>query len=168
MSTEPERPRPRSIGGELIIPMLGLAFTAYYASTIIDSPWTAQVNAVIVGSALVLAILALFLRLGLEARRHGVRLSFDGLLSPLALLPKRAAFAALTLAYLILIEWGGFTLTTFAFLALSMLLLGGRRRLKASLAAAAVMALIGYLVFIVLFETRLPKGPFEQLFAAVL
>ena len=45
--------------GEIIIPLFGVLFTAYYFSTILDSPWTAQVNAVLVGSIL-LIISAIF------------------------------------------------------------------------------------------------------------
>jgi hypothetical protein len=164
---DPEPPRKRQAGAELIIPVMGLAFTAYYASTIVNSPWTAQVNAVLVGSALVVTILALFVRIVREVRRGEADLGFGPLLAPIALLPKRAVFALLTLAYLVLIQWLGFTLSTFGFLALSMILLAGGRHKARSLLAAAGMALIGFAVFIVLFETRFPKGPVEQLYEAL-
>ena len=39
------------IGGELIIPIAAVIFTLYYFSTIAHSPWTAQVNAFLVGEA---------------------------------------------------------------------------------------------------------------------
>ena len=83
------------------------------------------------------------------------------------MLPKRAAFAGLTLAYLVLIQWGGFTLTTFAFFALSMIVLSGGRHILRSVLAAAAMAAVGFVVFIAIFETRLPKGPIEFLYQAV-
>ena len=38
----------RQIGGELIIPVLALIFTLYYISTVINSPWSAKVNAYMV------------------------------------------------------------------------------------------------------------------------
>ena len=70
--------------------------------------------------------------------------------------------------YVVLIEWGGFTLTTFAFLASAMLLLAGGRKAHLILPLAAAIALIGYGLFMVAFETRFPRGPFEQLMSAVL
>ena len=48
--------------GELIIPVFGVVFTTYYFSTIIDSPWTAQVNAVMVGLVLFLICTIFFIR----------------------------------------------------------------------------------------------------------
>jgi hypothetical protein len=167
MTPAPEKRPNRQLGAELIIPVMALAFTAYYFATILDSPWTAQVNAFLVGSVLILTVLLLFVRISLELRREGAGLGFGDLLSPAGLLPQRAAFAALTLTYLILIEWVGFTLTTFAFLAGSMVLLSGGRRIARSLLMACLMALVGYVVFIAVFGTRLPSGPFENLMKAV-
>ncbi len=40
----------KNIAGELILPVGALAFTIYYIFTVIESPWTAQVNAFMVGS----------------------------------------------------------------------------------------------------------------------
>ena len=60
MPDNPSQPK-KSIGAELIIPVAALVFTLYYFSTIIDSPWTAQVAAAFIGTiliALVFVILA--------------------------------------------------------------------------------------------------------------
>ena len=43
-STRPEGER-RQIGGELVIPALAFGFTLYYIGTVLDSPWSAKVNA---------------------------------------------------------------------------------------------------------------------------
>ena len=53
MSDESDRQR-RQIGGELVIPVLGVAFTIYYFTTIWNSPWTAQVAAFLIGGILML------------------------------------------------------------------------------------------------------------------
>ena len=44
----------RQLGGELVIPVMAIAFTLYYFSTIWNSPWTAQVSAFLVGGVLLL------------------------------------------------------------------------------------------------------------------
>ena len=46
VSDEPEK---KSIGGDLVIPGAAVILTLYYFSTILESPWTAQVSAFFVG-----------------------------------------------------------------------------------------------------------------------
>ena len=84
------------------------------------------------------------------------------MIEPRWFLPKRLGLFALTLGYVVVIRWGGFTLTTFVFLALAMLLLGDGRRKGLILALAAVLSIGGYLLFVVAFSTRFPEGPFED------
>ena len=156
------------IGGELIIPAAALAFTLYYFSTVMNSPWTAQVNAFMVGFILI-AVIVVFLvtRLGrVLAGRAG--LGVAEILAPRSILPKRAAFIAICLFYVIGIEWLGYTLTTFAFLMSSMVLLNNFRRTLLCAAIAAVMTAIGYVVFIAMFETRLPRGAIENALAGLI
>ena len=43
-----------NIAGECVIPLMGILFTVYYVYSIVDAPWTAQVNAVLVGTTLIL------------------------------------------------------------------------------------------------------------------
>lgn len=167
MEPKPEPEDKRPMGGELIIPLLALGFTLYYFSTIIDSPWTAQVNAFLVGSVLIVLVLAFLAVAAREVLLGRATLSASNLLAPVDILPKRAGFIVLTLAYLVAIDWLGFTLTTFLFLAGAMLLLDGGRRPRLCLALAAGLSAVAYGVFILLFETRLPRGPIEQALAAV-
>ena len=156
----------RQIGGELIVPVLALAFTLYYIASVIDSPWSAQLNAFMVGSVLIVLVLAFFAYAAREVLTGQATLGASNLLAPYAILPKRAGFIALTLAYLVVMQWLGLTLTTFLFMAASMLLLGGGRRPVACLAAAAVMATTALVVFVILFQKRFPKGPVEYLVQA--
>ena len=157
----------RQIGGELIIPLLALGFTAYYISTVLNSPWSAKVNAYMVGSVLVALVLIFFARALGTLVRGQATLGVSDLLAPYDILPKRLAFMAVSLGYLIVIHWLGFTLTTFVFLASSMLILGGGRRPLICLASAGVMAAIAFGVFVILFEKRFPKGPIENLVQAL-
>ncbi len=157
-----QTPEPKSIGGELIIPVAAIAFTVYYFTTILEVPWSAQVSAFFIGSILILLIIVYFIRTAVELRRGEVSLRLDQIYEPVSFIPRRIALAALTIGYIVLIRWGGFTLTTFVFLALAMLLLNEGRRKGLILILSAMFAIGGWLLFIFAFETRFPAGPFEQ------
>ena len=157
----------RQIGGELVIPVLALIFTLYYISTVINSPWTAKLNAYMVGSVLIVLVLLFIGYAAWEVLKGRATLGAANLFAPYDILPKRIGFIALSLGYLIAMPWLGFTLTTFVFMAGSMLLLGGGRRPVLSVAAAVVMAAIALGVFVILFQKRFPKGPVEYLIQAL-
>jgi hypothetical protein len=158
-----QKPEPKAIGGDLIIPVAALALTVYYFTTIIGVPWTAQVSAFFIGAILILLIIIYFIRTGLLLRRGEISFRLGEILEPVSFIPRRIALAALTIGYIVFIGWGGFTLTTFAFLALAMLVLNEGRRKGLILTLSAGFAIGGWLLFIVAFETRFPSGPFEQL-----
>ncbi|MBE9552634.1 MAG: tripartite tricarboxylate transporter TctB family protein [Proteobacteria bacterium] len=164
-SGEPEK---KHIGSDLVIPAAALAFTLYYFSTIIDSPWTAQVSAFFIGAVLITLIVAFVIYSLLSIRRGEADLGFQRLTEPLSFIPRRAALFALTISFIFFVEWGGFTITTFLFLSGAMLLLSRGRNLKFTLALSAVLAIGGYFLFVYAFEVRFPKGPFELLMAQVL
>lgn len=169
MSSEPEQEKEekRQIGGELIIPAIAVVFTLYYFSTIINSPWTAQVNAFLVGSIL-LAVVGVFAVVVVRELLAGrATLGATNLLKPYNMLGRRAGFIGLTVLYLFVIDVIGFTLSTFLFLFASMVLLDRKKRFVLCGALALIMAAVGYLAFVVFFEKRLPKGPIEQLLAGV-
>ena len=111
----------------LIIPALALVFTLYYISSVIDTPWSAQLNAFMVGSVLIALVLLFFAYAAREVFQGRATLGASNLLAPYHILPKRIAFIALSLGYLIVMPWFGFTLTTFLFMAGSMFVLGGAR-----------------------------------------
>jgi hypothetical protein len=158
----------KSIGGDFVIPVAALVFTLYYFSTIIDSPWTAQVAAFFIGTILIALIVLFFVKSAIAVSRGQADLTVGDLIAPLALLPTRLALLAITVAYLVLIEWGGFTLTTFAFLTAAMLLLNRGRRAGFIALLSLAVSLGGYLIFILAFETRFPRGTFEEFMASVM
>ena len=155
-------PEKKHIGGDLVIPVAALAFTLYYFSTIIDSPWTAQVSAFFIGAILILLIAILMIKSAWLVKRGEADLDLESLVAPRAFIPKRLALLALTIGFIILVEWGGFTLTIFAFMSLAMLLLTGGRNKRFIFTLCAALALGGYLLFILAFDTRFPSGPFEE------
>lgn len=153
----------KGVGAELLIPLAALVFTLYYFSTIWNSPWTAQVSAFFIGTILIVLVAVFLIKTSVALLRGHAHLGIGDLLAPRTLMPVRIGLLLITLGYVILVKWGGFTLTTWVFLFGAMLILnrGQRKRLIAVL--SGVLALSGYLLFIVAFETRFPRGPFENL-----
>lgn len=162
------KPEKKAIGGDLVIPVAALFFTLYYFTTIIDSPWTAQVSAFFVGAVLIILVTTFFVRSWMAVKSGEANLHMDSILEARSFIGKRLAMLALTLGYIIFVQWGGFTLTTFAFLALAMLLLSEGRNWRLILILSGSFAIGGYLLFIVAFERRFPLGPFELLMKQVL
>jgi hypothetical protein len=168
MSEQPQgRPARKEAGGELILPAAAVLFTIYYYTTIQEVPWTAQVSAVLVGSVLIFLCVILAIRTFLGVRRGEQSLGLGPLIAPRAFIGKRLLLLALTLGYVGLITWLGFTLTTFLFLTAGMLVLGEGRRKGLIVTLSAVLSIGGYLLFVVAFQTRYPEGPVEALFKAV-
>jgi hypothetical protein len=166
MPDNPSQPK-KSIGAELIIPVAALVFTLYYFSTIIDSPWTAQVAAAFIGTILIALVLAFIGRTVLMVMRGEADLGMKNIIEPLTFLPIRMGLIGLTILYTIAIQWGGFTLTSFVFMALATLMLNRGRSKGRAVMVAICFSISGYLLFIVAFGIRFPKGPFENLMQAV-
>jgi hypothetical protein len=162
-NNETEKPGRRSLGGELVIPIGAFVFTLYYFYTIIDVPRIAQISAFFVGTILIFLLILLGLRIGKEVKAGRADLRIGPLVEPKSFIPKRLALLGLTLGFIFLVEWLGFTLTVFTFLSLAMLLLSGGKNKRMIFGVATVLSLGGYLLFIVAFHTRFPAGPFEQL-----
>jgi hypothetical protein len=160
---EAEKPERKSIGGELLLPIGALCFTLYYFYTIIDVPRIAQISAFFVGSILIVLLMILAVRIGREVKAGTVDLRLGRLVEPHSFIPTRFALLGLTLGFIFFVEWLGFTITVFVFLAAAMLLLGKGQKKGLIFSLAAVLAIGGYLLFIVAFNTRFPAGPFEQL-----
>ena len=80
----------------------------------------------------------------------------------------RLWFLVITLAYIVIIPWCGFTLTTFVFLFASMMVLNKGRRPGFIAMLSAAFSLSGYLLFVLALETRFPQGPFEKVMQAVM
>ncbi len=159
---------PRSLGADLVIPVLAVGFTLYYFSTIWNSPWTAQVSAFAIGGVLLFVCALFFIKVLGQYRRGEGRFNFTSLLNYEDVRTGRVALLITTIGFCTLIERLGFTLTTFLFLWISMAILGAFKRLGLVTITSAVMALGGWAVFILAFDTRFPRGWFENLMQAVM
>ncbi len=161
--TGTENKEKKHIGGELVIPVGAFIFTLYYFWTIIDVPWTAQVSAFFVGSILIVLIGFLVARMVRQVKSGEADFGMGPLVEPVSFIPKRIALFALTLGFIIFVQYLGFTITVFVFLSLAMLLLAGGRRKWLILSVSAVLSLAGWALFIWAFDTRFPAGPFENM-----
>jgi hypothetical protein len=153
----------RPVGGEMIIPVVSIVFTSYYFTTIIGSPWTAQVSAFFVGTILVVLSVVFVVKAAALVRRGEADFGVRGVFNDVDIETGRHWLLLLTVAYILVVEWGGFTITTFAFLMAAMLVLNKGRRPAFIALLAAVFALGGYALFIFAFDVRFPIGPFERL-----
>lgn len=164
----PEKREKKHLGGELVIPVGALIFTLYYFTTIIDVPWIAQVSALFVGIILIGLTGFFIFKTIREVRRGNADLGMDTLISPVSLIPKRLCLFGLTLGFIVFVEYLGFTITTFLFLSLSMLLLSGGRKKGTAILIATVLSLAGWALFIWAFDTDFPAGPFEKMMQGIL
>jgi len=157
---------PRNILPDCIIPALALGFTIYYLTTITEVPWISQASAIVVGCLLTLSVLAFALRSAWRIRRREETLRLAGslhiMLDRVPVSSRRIGLLLLAIAYVLVIDSLGFTLTTFAFIFVAILLLSSLANWKRALAVSSSSALIGYFVFVYLFETRFPSGPIED------
>ncbi len=160
---EAEKTERKSLGGDLILPIGAFIFTLYYFYTIIDVPRIAQISAFFVGTILIFLIILLVVRIAKEVKAGTADLRLGRVVEPHSFIPKRLALLGLTLGFIFFVEWLGFTITVFLFLAMAMLLLSNGQKKAMIFSIATVLAFGGYLLFIVAFNTRFPAGPFEQL-----
>lgn len=150
----------KGVGADLILPLMAAAYAAYYLYTVRDYPWEAQINGTFIAGVIWLLVILLLLRTGLRLRRGEVTLRLTSITQPLARLPVRLAFVALTGLNILLMPWFGFTLTVALFLLTSMWLLGVRTK-KPLIIIPLAAGTVGYFFFIVALDTRLPYGPVE-------
>jgi hypothetical protein len=166
MSDEPQSGKksavPKQVGSELIIPVAAILFSIYYFWTIQSIPWEAQVSALLVGLVLIGLCLVFIGRTLIQKARGEVALGFSQLLNPAAFIPKRLILLALTLGYILIIPFAGFTITTFGFLAAAMLTLSNGKKMGFIIFLSAILSFGGYLLFIAAFKTRFPMGPVES------
>jgi ABC-type sugar transport system permease subunit len=157
----------KSVGADLVIPALALAFAVYFFFSIADLAWEAKANGVLIGTILVVLIGIQAVRLGVSlARGHG-ELGFETLLGPREALPQRLGMVAITVVFIAAIPWLGLTLGLFLAMAAALRLMGlasWRRNLLISFVVAAS----AYGLFIALLESDMPHGPIEQLMSKVL
>ena len=121
-----------------------------------------------IGTILIVLIVMFTARVIVRARRGEVDLKIGALIEPHSVLGKRVVLFGLTLGFILIIPYLGFTITTFVFMTLGMLVLADWQRKRFIAILCAVLAISGWALFIFAFETRFPAGPFEELMKGIL
>ncbi|MDF1592521.1 MAG: hypothetical protein P1P89_13470 [Desulfobacterales bacterium] len=160
-SDTPEKEK-KAKGDELVFPLMALAFAIYYLYTIMDLSWEAQINGVLIGSILIFLVFIFLFKTALDRWQGKISLKFKNFVFKSGARFTRVWFLLLAVAYVIVIPWGGFTLTTFSYLVAAMLLLGVRSPVRLFTISLA-LSISGYFFFITLLETRFPSGPVERM-----
>ena len=157
----------KSLGADLVIPALALAFAIYFFVDIADLGWEAKANGVLIGTILVILIGIQGVRLGLSAARGEGGLGFETLLGPRELLPKRLGMVAITIAFIAGVQWLGLTAALFLAM-LAALRLMGLTSWKKNLLLSFVVAALAYGLFIALLDSDMPHGPVERVLAKMI
>jgi hypothetical protein len=152
------------LGADLVIPLLALAFAAYFFVSINELEWIAKANGVIIGTLLVVLCLAQVVRIGLAVAKGRADLRTDTLWQPRDVLGKRLGMVAITIAFIATIQWAGLTLGLLVGMAASLWVMGVRKPRQLIIISVAV-AVSAYLLFIALLDSSFPHGPIENLVA---
>ena len=151
-----------SLGADLVIPALALAFAAYFFVSIADLAWEAKANGMIIGSVLVLLIVVQLVRIIAQLVRREGSLGMASLWQPREALVKRLGMVAVTVAFIATLQWLGLTLG----LALSMfaaLWIMGVRQRYALILVPLLVSMAAYGFFIAALQSDIPHGPIERL-----
>ncbi len=154
------------LGADLVIPALALGFAVYFFFSIADLSWEAKANGVLIGAILVVLVAIQLVRVGVQVAKGKANLGFERLWEPPEALLRRVGLVLITIAFIVAIRWLGLTLALFVALAGALYLMGVRKPAPLLLVPLAVAA-SAYLLFIVALDSDLPRGPVEQLLAAL-
>ena len=164
--TAPRNDEAPPLGAVLVIPLLALAFAIYFFYSISGLVWEAKANGAIIGTILVVLIVAQLVRIVVAVARGRGNLRTDALWQPREALGKRVAMVAVTIVFIATIEWLGLTLGLLLGMLASLLAMGVRRPLVL-IGISVVVAAAAYVLFIATLDSAFPHGPIENLIAAL-
>jgi hypothetical protein len=152
------------LGADLIIPALALAFAIYFFWSIADLAWEAKANGVVIGIALIALLVIQVARIALAVAQGRGDLGTGTLWQPRDVLLKRAGMVAVTIAFILLLQVLGLTLSLFLSMAAALWLMGVRKT-SVILAISFGVAAAAYLLFILVLDAGFPHGLVEKLFS---
>jgi hypothetical protein len=151
-----------SLGADLVIPLLALGFAIYFFWSITDLAWEAKANGVVIGVALITLVVVQVARIAWEVGQGRADLRTGLLWEPRDVLLKRLGMVAITVAFILLLQVLGLTLSLFAAMVAALALMGVRR-LPVLLGIAFGVAAAAYLLFIALLDAGFPHGLIEKI-----
>jgi hypothetical protein len=152
------------LGADLVIPLLALGFAIYFFWSITDLAWEAKANGVVIGAALIALVVIQVARIALAVTQGQGDLRTDPLWQPADVLWKRLGMVAVTVAFILLLQVLGLTLSLFAAMAVALWLMGVRR-VSVVLGISFGVAAAAYLLFIAVLDAGFPHGLIEKLFS---
>jgi Tripartite tricarboxylate transporter TctB family len=150
------------LGADLVIPLLALGFAIYFFWSITDLAWEAKANGVVIGAALIALVVIQVARIALAVTQGQGDLRTDPLWQPADVLWKRLGMVAVTVAFILLLQVLGLTLSLFAAMAVALWLMGVRR-VSVVLGISFGVAAAAYLLFIAVLDAGFPHGLIEKL-----
>jgi hypothetical protein len=164
--TRPEQPDRPAIGGDLLVPAMGVAFAVYFLVDVADLAWEARATATVIAIVLLALIAIQLVRVGMKLAAGVGTPGIGPLIEPRRLLPDRLMILGVTGVFIVALPWLGLTLGLFVLVSAMMRLLHAGSWTKTVITAAAV-SIAAYLLFIALLDSRMPRGPFEKLVALI-
>jgi len=155
---------PPAIGGELLLPALGIGLAVYFLIDVADLAWEARANATVIAVVLVALIAIHLVRVAIRVFNGKATLGIGPLVEPRRLMPDRLLVLGATGLFIIALPWLGLTLGLFLLVAGMMRLLRAGSWTKIVI-TAAIVSIAAYLLFIALLNSRMPHGPVEKLLA---
>ena len=152
------------LGADLVIPLLALGFAIYFFWSIADLAWEAKANGVVIGVALIALVVVQVARIALAVAQGRADLRTDVLWQPRDVLVKRVGMVAVTIAFILLLQVLGLTLSLFVSMAAALWLMGVRRP-GVLLGISFGVAAAAYLLFIAVLDAGFPHGVIEKLFS---
>lgn len=156
-----------SLGGDLIVPVLAIALTVYYLLSTADLQWEARSVGVLVGWTLLALCAVQIARTIHRWSRRRLPGGFGGLFANDQRNRQRVGLLALCGLFVVTLPWTGITLGLFLVMAGLMVVLGVRRPAEALGIAGATAATV-FVLFVLLLNSRLPRGPLDQLLVGLL
>lgn len=150
------------LGADLVIPLLALGFALYFFWSITDLAWEAKANGVVIGVALIALVVIQVARIALAVAQGRGDLRTDPLWQPRDVLLKRIGMVAVTVAFILLLQTLGLTLSLFASMAAALWLMGVRRP-SLVLGIAFAVAAAAYVLFIAVLDAGFPHGLIEKI-----
>ena len=152
------------LGADLIIPALALGFAIYFFWSIADLAWEAKANGVVIGIALIALVVIQVARIAMAVAQGRGDLGTGTLWQPRDVLIKRIGMVVVTIAFILLLQVLGLTLSLFVSMAAALWLMGVRR-IQVLLGISFGVSAAAYLLFIAVLDAGFPHGVIEKLFS---
>jgi hypothetical protein len=154
------------VAADFIIPLIFCGLAGYYFVNTTDMVWEAKATGIFVGAVLVVLCAVHMGRLLVLLASGRATLGFGGLFADTHFNRQRLGLLALTLLYIVTLQWVGAAFGLLLLLLAAMWIMGVRSLVQL-VSIAFVTAATVYVLLIWLLSSRLPQGPVERFITAL-